>query len=700
MVAFALSIFTGAFLVFQVQPLIAKYILPWFGGGAGVWTTCMLFFQVLLLGGYAYAHVLSRVRSPRVQASIHMAVLAGALAFLPIVPDPGWKPEGTGDPAWRILILLLVTVGVPGLVVSSTGPLVQRWFHDVKPDSSPYRLYALSNLGSLLALLSYPVFFEPNLSRHAQALVWSFGFAAYALLSVRCAARLWRVDPSRSGTDAGATTDGPPALPPTGIDRALWFLLPACGTILLLSFTNQICVDVAVVPFLWIFPLSVYLLTFILAFHAPRWYPRPLFAALLVPSVAGVAFVLRQSAHSSPAISLQLAVYGAALFVTCMVCHGELVRRRPDPGRLTSFYLIIAAGGAGGGAFTALAAPIVFRSYAEIHVGLLGCCLLALVAFFTDRRWILGGGKPRWAWSLLLLVLGGLAWGLWDADRAIHEDAVLLDRGFYGTLKVTEEGREGSEMFRRVLTHGTTVHGLQFADPEKRRWPTSYFGPESGVGRAIGVLQRAGAIRIGIVGLGVGTISAYGREGDVVRFYELNPHVERVARAQFRYLADSRASVEVVLGDARISMEREEPQAYDLLVLDAFSSDAVPVHLLTREAFEIYRRHVKADGVIALHISNAYLDLEPVVNRLADHFGLKTVFIEDYRTHQSEKNAALAREDRSRGLMSSDWMLLSRNAAFLDSESIQEAAAESDPDDPEIPLWTDDRTSLFPILKR
>ena len=698
MPVFALTIFTGAFLLFEVQPLIAKYILPWFGGGPGVWTTCMLFFQVLLLGGYAYAHLLSRGLAPRRQAALHLALLVAALALLPITPDAGWKPTAAQAPVPRILLLLLASVGFQVLVLASTGPLMQRWFTLARPGASPYRLYALSNLGSLLALVSYPFLVEPSLSRDAQATLWSAAFVLFALLSAIVAIGIFRSSRAfaRGAADAPSVDAGPA---PGAATLALWFCLPACGSALLLAVTNQLCLDVAVIPFLWILPLSLCLLAFILCFESPRWYPRHLFAALLPVSVAGVAFVLHYAAEKAIAILPQIAVYSAVLFVCCMVCHGELVRLTPRPARLTSFYLMIAAGGAAGGVFVALLAPFLFRGYFELHVTLLACCLLALIVFARDESWVLYRLRPRSAWAALALVLAGLAAALGYEARDFTSGALSLTRNFYGVLAVTEQnGRP--EMHRYVLSHGSTLHGLQFDHPQKRRWPTSYFGDGSGVGLAVRYLPRTAPRRIGVVGLGVGTIAAWATKGDLVRFYEINPEVERIARSRFTYLSDTAAAVEVVLGDARISMEAEVPQQFDILVLDAFSSDAIPVHLLTREAFEIYLRHLKPGGVIAVHISNAYLDLQPVVFLLADHFQLGSVLIEDYRVQDREpEEADLIQEDRMRGLKSSTWVLVSSNTTFLQSEEIQDAASEPGSEYPGVRLWTDDETNLFRILR-
>jgi len=464
--------------------------------------------------------------------------------------------------------------------------------------------------------------------------------------------------------------------------------------VLLLATTNQICVDVAVVPFLWILPLSLYLVFFIFVFAGPRWYPRIVCGVLLPVGVAGVCALFEYSAS----IVVQIAGCSAVLFVCCMVCHGELVRLKPDPAYLTSFYLMIAAGGAAGGAFVALLAPFLFRDYFELHVGLVLCCLLALAAYARDERSRLRGFRPRWAWTLIGLVLLSLSGGLAYEARETVAGTISMSRNFYGVLSVNEEGSTPRTHYYE-LSHGNTIHGRQFDDPVKKRWPTSYYGWDSGVGLSVRHLQKKGPLRIGVVGLGAGTVAAWGRKGDSFRFYEINPEVVRLADTRFTYLADSRAEIQVVLGDGRIALERERDQRFDLLVLDAFSGDAIPVHLLTKDAFETYLRHLDPDGVVAVHISNEYLDLQPVLFLVADHFGLDRLFIEDDTEADPDEQIQIARPDLSRGLNRSTWVLLTKNRAFLEADEIRKAAKTPKKAYPKVRLWTDDETNLFRILE-
>jgi SAM-dependent methyltransferase len=685
MIFFSLTIFAGAFLLFQVQPLIAKYILPWFGGAPGVWTTCMLFFQIFLLAGYAYAHITSRFFSPRIQAGLHWVLLLVALAFLPVVPGAQWKPSPGEDPTWHILLLLTVCLGLPYFALAATGPLLQAWFNRLHPGVVPYRLYALSNVGSLLALLSYPFVFEPVLTRQMQASLWAWSFGVFALLCGGCAWRLWRLNPAVPLPSVKNTGETAKDHPPTTPARALWFALPACGSVLFLATTNKLCLDVAAVPFLWILPLSLYLLTFILCFDRPAWYLRKTFLALLVPLLALVCYALfKQSAVS---LLQQIGIYCGSLFVCCMVCHGEVCRLKPAPRFLTSFYLFIAAGGAAGGVFVAVVAPLIFKSYAELKWGVWLLAALLLIIHARERTgwWIQGRHWPLWPALLAgMLALGTtLLMQSWQATR----DAVFMSRNFYGVLRVVELAKN-TPLHAYMLRHGDINHGLQFTDPRLSSMPTTYYNPQSGLGLAMDYFPRQTDRRIGAVGLGTGTVAAYGRPGDSFHFYEINPEILRLAKTDFTYLMTSKARVEVTMGDARLSLESEPSQHFDILVLDAFNSDAPPVHLLTREAFTTYFRHLKPDGVIVVDISNRYLNMLPVMVGVAKHFHLYMVEI-DWDT-----------KPRPWWLASSRWVLLSRNQKFMYSQPIlSNATMMPEQASDESILWTDDYVSLFPIVR-
>jgi hypothetical protein len=766
MPAFALTIFAGAFLLFQVQPLIGKYILPWFGGSPGVWTTCMLFFQLLLLGGYAYAHTITRRLKPRTQAVVHLTLLVAALATLPITPGDNWKPSASGDPTWHILALLMVSLGLPYVVLAATGPLLQEWFRRLKPDVSPYRLYALSNLGSLLALISYPFYFETNFTRQAQAQFWSWGLVGYALGCGACVYQLWRrpaADPVR--VEDGSVDVAPS--PPTALQRALWLALPACASILLLAVTNKMCQDVAVIPFLWVLPLALYLLSFIICFDSPRWYSRFFYTLALVVALVAVTHALFEG--TDMAIVPQIAIYSATMFIGCMVCHGELYRLKPHPKHLTAFYLMIAAGGAVGGLFVALVAPAIFSNYYEMHLSLALLVLLlwlislqgknalspfrwqilftllavgaaygadrgvvAGVAWFRQRAgWSYAASQNGWSWALLerlhwlpwvaaAYVLIGEAivrrrserpvnWhrrtcGLMGAGlvalvialamqiRESRRDAVVSARNFYGVLSVFEYRDERPDAHYFLLQHGRITHGLQFASPSRARTITSYFGARSGLGLALRQFPRQKNQRVGLLGLGVGTVTAYGKPGDYFRIYEINPQVKDIAEKPFSYVAKSDAKIEIVMGDARLSMENEPPQNFDFLIMDAFSSDAVPVHLLTKEAFEIYQRHLKPDGVILVNISNRYLNLRPVVENAAKAFNFQVHHIDSEDGDDEDEEAAW-------WLYASSWMILSKNQEFMNRDALRYAASPPVKDQNDVPLWTDDYSSMFRVLQ-
>jgi hypothetical protein len=678
---YGLTIFVGAFLLFAVQPLIGKYILPWFGGSPEVWTTCMLFFQVLLLGGYAYAHVIVSRLSSRLQVVVHIALIMMALAALPITPQASWKLESIGNPILQILLLATVCIGLPYFVLSSTGPLLQGWFSRTNPGTPPYRLYAFSNAGSLIALVSYPFVVEPALSRHAQAQVWSAGLVVFAVLCGCCAVRLWRCPASKGWQRAiKSRIETDAAIPQLGT-RLLWLALPAGASVELLAVTNKICQDIAVIPFLWVLPLSLYLLSFVICFHSEKWYVRPVFLIAFVLAIGGVGLAGFYEGELSA--WQQISIYSVFLLVCCIVCHGELFRLRPHPRHLTRYYLMIAAGGAMGGIFVAVVAPLVFNTYRELHVGILACCLFVLLA---DRSLALRQGRRRLVWVGIILVAGVAAILVQSRRTGTYETAVLSSRNFFGVLTVWEDDRDEPSIHRYVLQHGTTLHGFQFVEPGKRLLPTAYYGRSGGAGLAITNFPRQEKRRIGVVGLGVGTLATYGREDDYIRFYEINPEVKRIAETRFTYLANCRAKVDVIMGDARLSMEADAPQEFDLLILDAFTSAAVPVHLLTKEAFKIYLSHLKSDGVIAVHVSNQHLDLHFVVWKAAEHFKLKSAWVEDA-------------VNEKKGVLASDWILLTKNEEFLQAKAIRRAASPPKSDLGRIALWTDDHINLFQILK-
>jgi len=668
---FAGTIFSSAFLLFLVQPLIAKQILPWFGGSAAVWSICMVFFQAVLLAGYAYSDWVTRHLRVRVQAALHVGLLLASLAFLPLVVAARWKPTGAEDPTWLILGLLLATIGLPYFLLSTTGPLVQSWVARTPWSARVYRYFSLSNLASLLSLLSYPVLIEPRSSLLQQAQGWSWGYGAFVVLcagtTLLVAYRWSEAVPASTSTAAeGEET------PPRWSDALLWLALPALASWLLLAVTNHITQNVAAVPFLWILPLSLYLFTFVLCFESDRWYRRGVFLPLTAGVLVLCAFGLQH--HIGSDVRTGLPIYVGGLFVLCMFLHGETARLRPAPRYLTRFYLMLSLGGAIGGALVGLVAPHVLPAYYELGIGLT-LTALAAVAVLRHRLWLRLSGVALAACCVFFLVA---------QIRSDRLGARHLVRSFYGALITFDVRRANPPSYVRLLSHGSIKHGEQFLDPLRRREPTTYYGATSGIGRAMAAAP-GGPRRVGLIGLGAGTLATYGRSGDVYRIYEINPQVFELADSEFTFLRDSSAQTERVLGDARLALEREAPQGFDLLAVDAFSGDAVPVHLLTAEALDVYLRHMKPDGIVAFHVSNRYLELAPVVARIAALKGVHAVLVSDD-----------AKE--SKWLNSTDWVLVARDPAVLAREPLRGAAspialpANTRP-------WTDDFNNLLGVLK-
>jgi SAM-dependent methyltransferase len=708
---FAFTIFLSAFLLFQVQPLISRYILPWFGGSPGVWSVAILFFQALLLAGYAYAHLSIARLAPRGQLIVHLGLLVLCLFLLPIAPSEGFKPEGGESPTLRILVLLLATVGAPYFVLSATGPLLQAWFSRAEPGRSPYALYALSNVGSLIGLVSYPFVVESLWGRYEQAVNWSWLFVVFVVVCGVTAVVTY-VSGKRSAASAVPVAGLVPmvgGLEVEGERRGghplLWVAFPAAGSLLLLAFTAQICMDVASVPFLWMVPLSLYLLSFIISFAGERWYSRPLFLVLMIGAIGAVVYALIWGEQLL--VRSSLALYSCALFVLCMVCHGETFRLRPPPARLTQYYLCISLGGVMGGVAVALVAPLVFTRHAELEFILVGVAVLVLIVLWRDPRSCLSGGRPRWAWVLaVLVVLGGIGGLGWRAHKS-GERTLYATRNFYGVFRVDEWPILDGRATMRKLISGRVNHGLQYIDPDYRNIPTTYYSQHSGVGLTIEAMKYRPIIKVGVVGLGTGTLASYARLVDHYRFYEINPVVEGLAREFFYFLEECKGKVDVVIGDARLALEREDDQGYDLLVLDAFSSDAVPVHLLTFEAFEEYARHLKPDGVICVHISNRHLDLSPVCSRAAGHLGFWSLTwcsgVNPYTGSSLAEWVVMTHDEVFKGRFEAQARGLRRaeeEAGRLDRYRPYFGNSRSVPAMPEsFRAWTDDYSNLFSILR-
>lgn len=783
------TILISAFLLFQVQPVISKTILPWFGGSPAVWTTCMLFFQVLLLGGYAYAHVVTRYFSPKVQGRLHAALLAISVVTLPIVPGDFWKPEDGNYPALRILLLLACKVGAPYFLLSSTGPLVQAWFSLAYPARSPYRLYALSNIGSLGALLSYPFLFEPAFAVNLQGWLWSLGFVLFAFLAGGLGIAIWRLAASLDPAETPPPSDLPTSekepldavlmsSPPSWPLRIGWMTLAALASMVLLAITNYLCADIAVVPFMWVVPLSLYLLSFIICFDREIWYSRWLFGGLGIVLVAllcamdrasdvdgfmiwvqGLVGLTRNEAGKGPfpitfsetfnslmsladwmvkrladfwngrfpnrqvvwgiafdvtdfddSIFAQAIMYLSVLFCACMLCHGELVKAKPAPKYLTMYYLMISAGGATGGIFVGLICPLIFKKQYELQIGIVGTFIVAWVAIANALRYSWLARKEMLQWSAAFAAVGlivlVLAAQVKSPDDRVGVEVVTQDRNFYGTIVVkdwlgSEDGTPYTHPWRS-LYHGRILHGVQYLGKDRQDEATTYYDNEAGSGMAVHYFPRVNdeGIRVAVVGLGTGTMAAHARKGDYYCFYDIDPKVVKLHEEHvFTFLDRARergAKVDITLGDARISMEREaktEPRQYDVIVLDAFSGDAIPAHLLTVESLQIYEQQMRKDaqgnniGILAVHISNKYLNLRPVVAALARKYHYVQVPIQNPEGPDS-------------GDTSSDWVLLTRNEEFLGQLVIQAALiAEADEPPQKEVLWTDQYSNLFDILR-
>ena len=751
-------IFLSAFLLFQVQLISAKIILPWFGGGPAVWTTCMLFFQVGLLAGYAYSAQVTRL-SGQTQSRLHLALvglsviqlaLMGILWRTPITPPVQAKPAGTGDPTLYIVLLLTTSVGLPFFLLSTTSPLLQSWLARDAKLKSPYKLYAVSNLGSLLGLLTYPFLFEPWLRLRTQAWGWTLGYFFFAAGAGLCA---WGV----RGENAPMPADLPRVSLPKLRDHLLWGALAACSSVVLLATTNLISQDIAVIPLLWVLPLAIYLLSFILCFQSARWYPRWLYYPLFgVVTSASCNLLFRNT--PIPA-SIGIPAFTLNLFVICSICHGELFRLKPAPQALTKFYLSIAAGSAIGGAFVSIIAPRIFDDFWELELGVGLCGILIVLALLHDSAsWL--WKQPAWVGLgamyvfgmiplaislqygvqlgglLFKLLVGVLAatllivlWSLFAQKndnrrlgwlkfcllifpvcfsavmylhtQTVRRNIIARSRNFYGTLSVWEMNKNNPSQRYYLEAFGKTTHGIQMQASQYRRSVTTYYSANSGVGIALTYHPRRWRqgeernLRVGVVGLGVGTLAAYGVPGDLFRFYDINPRVIEYAsgeKALFTFLKESPAKIEIVPGDARISMEhelRQGPQKYDVIVLDAFSSDAIPVHLLTKEAFDIYEQQLRdRDGIIAVHLSNRYLDLEPVVTRIAQHFALRGMKV--------------VTQDEGAAVYNSVWVLLSHNQAIVtlpDTPQTRSYDLRTLHDPAGYPLWTDDYSNLATLLK-
>jgi spermidine synthase len=666
---FSGAVFLGSFLLFLVEPIAAKQLLPMLGGSAAVWITCLVFFQTALLAAYLYAHWLAR--QPRWILHFTLLVLAAcaAAAWALRSADMG---AGSDHPVSTVFLALCTWIGLPFLALGATSPLLQAWWAKIESGEVPYRLFALSNLASLLALALYPSLVEPYFTLRVQRILWACGFVAFAALMIALTAKTRSAQTSAAPHDSDVNVAAPKS--PLA-HKLLWVLLPMGAAMQLSAITSYLTANVAPIPLLWVLPLGVYLLTIILAFQFPR-LPRSILSRFLIVMLAGVGYALSKQDVDWP-MRISIGFFLLEAFAACLFCHTEAYARRPRrASESTVFYLLFAAGGAMGSFAIGIAFPMLFRFNFDLVIT---CCVTAVLAFAATWR---AGWSQRLLWGVASIAM---AVQIYWIHLALQHSTIAATRNFYGALRVKQNFNfPGATL--RTLTNGNVEHGTQiFGTDQQRKTPTSYYALDSGVGLALRLCCDERPRRIGVIGLGAGTLAAYGRAGDHISFYEINPGVEPIARNAFTYLRESGAAVDVIQGDARSSLARQEPQGFDVLAIDAFSGDAIPLHLLTKEAVALYRKHLAPGGVLAFHISNRHVNLEPPIALLAQDAGMKAVTI------------ATASDDR-RDEFTSTWMLVTDNADLLQQPEIA-GIARHPGKIPGLRLWTDDYSSLLPVLE-
>ncbi len=690
---FAVSTLLGAFLVFQVQPVISKCVLPWFGGTPAVWTTCMLFFQLLLFGGYLYAHCLRTFCKPALHAIIHLTLLSTAVLLLPIQPSDAWKPSGSETPTIYLLWMLLAHVGLPYFVLSSTGPLVQAWLSYQDSSDRVYRLYALSNAGSLVALLSYPFVVEPILSVSQQSTTWSLMLCAFLLVIGMVAIKQFKVKQSSPEKFPEKTPEKTPqnnsiedhqrnALSPVSVSwktRLAWIGFPAMASTMLLVVTNHVCQDVAVVPFLWVLPLSLYLLSFIICFDSPHWYRPKLISVVTVFAVAAIEMKEMIPEHFK-LVSLVIS-FMVFLLGICLMCHGEVARLKPPARLLTQYYTLLSAGGAIGGLIVAVFCPLLFDSFIELPISMILAKGLIFVLFVAVKGWKVPAYDWERAYRLRYFAAALVAAPMIGVINGGGDETVASERNFFGMLRVLKNDN-GLQ-----LVHGSTIHGMQRTG-EHAQQPTTYYSSVSGVGRVTELLQeRQDSLEIGVVGLGCGVLTSYGRQSDHFDLVEINPAVVDIAKKHFSFMQESESDLTHHLGDGRLVLERMTDKQFDLLVLDAFSSDAIPAHLLTIEAIKLFRSRLAESGVLAIHVSNSHLDLAPLVHRMCASVGMTA------RTIRSEGDKELC---TSKAV----WILITEPANKIwNSDRLADGTSPTQEQLKTAPFWTDQHHNLVSVLR-
>ncbi len=686
---FAATMGLAGFLLFQIQPVMAKYILPWFGGSATTWIVCMLFFQVALLVGYAYAYAVTRPFTLKTQVALQIGLLLLALVILPITPSDTWKPTGSDNPTGTIIALLTVSAGLPYAVLATTSPLLQRWLTRMDAAIDVSRLFAVSNFGSFLGLLSYPFVFERVSSSREQTVWWSWAFVVYAALFSACAFIAIR----RGLTDEGREREADPVSHERGQRDGsapfFWIAYAALGSVLLLATTNQITQWSAVVPFLWVAPLSLYLLTFVIAFGNQHFYDRTLYTVVFF-LLSATTFVLFRPDTSADLV-LQIGLQCATLFSGCMICHAEMVRLKPEPRRLPGFYLATAMGGALGGIVVALVAPLVFSDYwehpATLAVIAVSVFLLVLRHEAATARWI----GPAAVIAGLVFIVSLSAYLYREIVGA--RDVVARVRNFYGVVKVVKTDADDAGEASVVMQQAGVDQGSQFLTPARRAEPACAFNAASGVGQAI-LLNRKrrekpdAPIRIGIVGLGAGMVAVHGRAGDLIRYYELNPAVADLADRHFSFVRDTPAKVEIVLGDGRLILEREAlnggSQRFDVIVMNAFRGASPPMHLMTQEAYGVYLKHLEPDGILAVNFELDTFEMAPLHRGLAAASGLTVNWVETPESEDCDDPVS--------------WALYTRDSGFWSAPPVKAAISPWRDGATSRLVWTDRDSNLMSII--
>ncbi len=670
------TVFLGAFLLFLVEPIAAKQLLPVLGGSSAVWLTCLVFFQVTLLLGYLYAHWITRCRASSWRLHVYLVTLVASVVLLVAQRiSPAVLSPSSDHPVATIFAALAYTIGLPFLLLGATSPLLQLWFLRTEGGGIPYRLFALSNAGSLIALVAYPFVVEPNITLKLQRSLWSLGFLVYAVLCVFIARRIRPVSETADAPEEASSPRTPV------FSKWLWFLLPMAAAMQLSAVTAHLTVNIAAIPLLWMLPLAAYLLTFILAFEFPNAYRRGIVVRLLVLMLASLGYAISKTDVSLP-IGVAILFFLAECFLAGLFCHAETYALRPGRGSETTlFYLLIAAGGAAGTFFIGIASPLIFSANYDLAISFFVTAALAVAVTWSD------GWPQRLLWSTASVLLFVFAIML---HKAYARDAMLEVRNFYGTLRVKETTTPHADP-ERMLLNGTIQHGTQIFGGDLARIPTTYYAVDSGIGLALRFCCNdpgsdvARPRNIGVIGLGTGTLAAYGHVGDHIRFYEINPQVRPIAQNLFTYLRDSPAQISFANGDARTSLTSEAPQQFDVLAVDAFSGDAIPLHLLTIEAIALYKRHLAPDGIVAFHVSNQYLNLAPEIGQLATASDMQSKVIE-------------SPGDDATGSYRSTWVLLTNSPTFFGLPEIASVTTNT-PTTPRLRPWTDDYSSLLPILQ-